>query len=116
MMFGGLWRLTWLEIKIFIREPLGLIGTVITPIVIFVVLGRISGPHLPQASADIPRRTMAVDLPILCSILITASTVLSLTAIIAIYREGGVLRRLRATPLRPFTILTAHVLVKLVFT
>jgi ABC-2 type transport system permease protein len=36
--------------------------------------------------------------------------------IISIYREGGILRRLRATPLRPHTILTAHVLVKLAFT
>ena len=33
----------------------------------------------------------------------------------AIYREGGILKRLRATPLRPHTILTAHVLVKLLF-
>jgi ABC-2 type transport system permease protein len=36
--------------------------------------------------------------------------------IIAIYREGGILKRLRATPLRPHTILTAHVLVKLLIT
>src|SRR5205807_2150482 len=49
-------------------------------------------------------------------LLIATSTVLSLVAIIAIYREGGILRRLRATPLRPYTILTAHVLVKLLFT
>jgi ABC-2 type transport system permease protein len=35
---------------------------------------------------------------------------------VAIYREGGILKRLRATPLRPVTILTAHVLVKLLFT
>src|SRR5262249_3302176 len=41
---------------------------------------------------------------------------LSLIAIIAIYREGGILRRLRATPLRPHTILTAHVIVKLLLT
>ena len=41
---------------------------------------------------------------------------LSLVAIIAIYREGGILKRLRATPLRPHTILTAHVMVKLLFT
>jgi ABC-2 type transport system permease protein len=41
---------------------------------------------------------------------------LSLVTIIAIYRESGILKRLRATPLRPYTILTAHVLVKLVFT
>ena len=48
--------------------------------------------------------------------MISASAVLSLVSIIAIYREGGILKRLRATPLRPRTILTAHVLVKLVFT
>jgi hypothetical protein len=33
-----------------------------------------------------------------------------------IYREAGILKRLRATPLRPQTILTAHVVVKLVLT
>ena len=38
---------------------------------------------------------------------------LSLVTIISIYREGGILKRLRATPLRPQTILTAHVIVKL---
>ena len=25
----GLWNLTWLEIKIFAREPLGFIGTIV---------------------------------------------------------------------------------------
>jgi ABC-2 type transport system permease protein len=44
------------------------------------------------------------------------SSVLSLVTIIAIYREGGILKRLRATPLRPWMILTAHVLAKLLFT
>ena len=34
----------------------------------------------------------------------------------AIYREGGILKRLRATPLSPVTILGAHVVVKLAFT
>ena len=114
-MLVGLWRLTWLELKIFMREPLGLIGTVITPVLIFLVLERLGGPHASQRSRDLPR-SISVDLPILCSLLITTSTVLSLTAIIAIYREGGILRRLRATPLRPFTILAAHVLVKLLLT
>jgi ABC-2 type transport system permease protein len=41
---------------------------------------------------------------------------LSLVTIISIYREGGILKRLRATPLRPPTILAAHVLVKLSLT
>jgi len=50
------------------------------------------------------------------AILIALNAVLSLVAIIAIYREGGILKRLRATPLRPWTILTSHVLVKLSLT
>jgi ABC-2 type transport system permease protein len=56
------------------------------------------------------------DLPILAAVLIAASALLSLVTIIAIYRENGILKRLRATPLRPITILAAHVLVKLLFT
>lgn len=114
-MLRGLWKLTWLEIKIFVREPLGVIGTVGIPLLIFVAFGRLLGSQARQVSPGVPR-VVSVDLPILASTLITASTVLSLTAIIAIYREGGILRRLRATPLRPYTILTAHVLVKLLFT
>jgi ABC-2 type transport system permease protein len=57
-----------------------------------------------------------VGLPVLASVLIAISAVLSLVTIISIYREGGILKRLRATPLRPQTILTAHVIVKLLLT
>jgi ABC-2 type transport system permease protein len=114
-MLRGLWRLTWLEIKIFVREPLGLIGAVGVPVLMFVVLGRVIGPRVRSGAPDIPR-FVSVDLPIFTSVLIAASAVLSLVAIIAIYREGGILKRLRATPLRPHTILTAHVIVKLLFT
>src|SRR5213075_1978249 len=57
-----------------------------------------------------------VGLPVFISVLIALSGVLSLVTIVSIYREGGILKRLRATPLRPQTILTAHVLVKLTLT
>ena len=110
-MFRGLWRLTWLEMKIFIREPLGLIGTVVLPVVLFALLGRLARPGVgtvPSFASD--------DLPVFAALLMAVSAVLSLIAIIAIYRESGILKRLRATPLRPHTILTAHVFSKLAFT
>ena len=107
--------LTWLEIKIFVREPMGVIGTVGIPVLVFVLLSRMMGPRVAENSPGVPRY-VSVDLPIFASLMIAASAVLSLVAIIAIYREGGILKRLRATPLRPHTILTAHVLVKLLFT
>ena len=115
MMLGGLLQLAWLEIKIFIREPLGLIGSVAVPVGVFVVLGRLLGTRVRNGPPDLPRFVSA-DLPILATLLIVASVVLSLITIIAIYRESGILKRLRATPLRPHTILTAHVIVKLLFT
>ena len=114
-MLRGLWTLTWIEIKVFLREPLGAFGMIVIPVLVFVVVGRILGygvslPSLPANSF------LRVGVPVLGAILITLSAVLSLVTIISIYREGGILKRLRATPLRPQTILTAHVLVKLLLT
>src|SRR6266446_1663963 len=113
-MIRGLWKLTWLEIKIFVREPLGVIGTVGVPVLVFVVLGRLFGGRVGPGSRA--PSLVTVDLPILASILMALSAVLSLVTIISIYREGGILKRLRATPLRPHTILAAHVIVKLLLT
>ena len=112
-MLRGLLHLTWLEIKIFLREPLGAIGTIVIPVAVFLVVGRAIGGRggSPQAATF-----LRAGLPVLVSIMIAISAVLSLVTIVSIYREGGILKRLRATPLRPQTILSAHVLVKLLFT
>lgn len=107
----GVLALTWLELKIFLREPMGAFGTIGVPVLAFLVMSRVLGrleerpPRLEQV--------MQADLPIFVIILLVLSSVLSLTAIISIYREGGILKRLRATPLSPITILTSHVIVKL---
>jgi ABC-2 type transport system permease protein len=114
-MLRGIGKLTWLEIKIFVREPLGLIGAVGVPVLVFVLFGRFFGRLPAGASARVPA-FVSTDLPVFASLLIAISAVTSLIAIVAIYREGGILKRLRATPIRPHTILVAHVLAKLVFT
>lgn len=110
-MLRGLWTLTWLEMKIFVREPLGVFATVAAPVLVFVGLSRLLGARSRSpagAGSDVLQ-----DLPVVVAMLVAVSAILSLVAIMAIYREGGILKRLRATPLRPATILTAHVLVKL---
>lgn len=114
-MLRGLWKLTWIEIKIFLREPLGAFGTIGIPVLVFVVTGRIVGHSLAPASLA-ASSFITAGLPVLAAVLIAISAVLSLVTIISIYREGGILKRLRATPLRPQTILTAHVVVKLLLT
>jgi ABC-2 type transport system permease protein len=115
MMLRGLWKLTWIEIKVFMREPLGAFGTIGVPVLIFVVLGRVKNLRF-SASSFAPSGRSGADLPVLVALLILVNAVLSLVTIISIYREGGILKRLRATPLRPQTILSAHVIVKLLLT
>jgi ABC-2 type transport system permease protein len=112
----GLGQLTWMEIKIFLREPLGAIGTIVIPVIVFVVLGKATAGVKAPSTTSMTNLLGPGGIPTLVSILITISAVLSLANIVSIYREGGILKRLRATPLRPWTILTAHVLVKLLLT
>jgi len=114
-MLRGLWTLTWIEIKVFMREPLGAIGSVVMPVLVFILMGRLArglGPSRNVSASEFFR----VNVPVFIAILIALNAVLSLIAIVSIYREGGILKRLRATPLRPWTILTSHVLVKLLLT
>jgi ABC-2 type transport system permease protein len=114
-MMRGLFKLTWVEIKIFLREPLGAFGTIVFPVLVFLVLGRVASLKFAPISLGASGISRS-GVPVLVSLLISISAVLSLVTIISIYREGGILKRLRATPLRPQTILTAHVIVKLVLT
>jgi len=114
-MLHGLAKLTWIEIKVFMREPMGAFGTIGVPVLLYLVLARFvtsktTGPTLATSGYS------AVHLPVIVALFISINTVLSLVTIVSIYREGGILKRLRATPLRPQTILSAHVIVKLLLT
>jgi len=112
-MLRGLGDLVWIEIKVFAREPMGAIGTVLIPVVAFMGLSQFTGGALasPRSGSG-----LHLNLPVFAAVLISINTVLSLVTIISIYREAGILKRLRATPLRSYTILSAHVIVKLLLT
>ena len=115
-MLRGFWRLTWLELKIFLREPLGSFATIGVPVLLFVALGQTFGRSLGPTSSALATRFVRVGFPVFVSLVMAINAVLSLMTILAIYREGGILKRLRATPLRPAAILGAHVVVKLLLT
>jgi ABC-2 type transport system permease protein len=116
-LLNGFWKLTWVETKIFLREPMGVVGTLGIPVLLFVVLGRTLRTVGPRAGLSTDQMSQPpFNVALLAALMIAVNAVLSLVAIIAIYREGGILKRLRATPLSPLTILSAQVLVKLIFT
>jgi len=114
-MMHGLFHLNWIEIKVFFREPMGAFGTVIAPVLILVLFGSIGNAVGPRAQAA-ASNFFKVNVPVFVAILIALNAVVSLVSIMSIYRESGILKRLSTTPLRPHTILTAHVIVKLLLT
>ena len=111
-MLNGFWKLTWVETKVFVREPMGVFGTLGIPVLALVILGLAVGPP----PTDVAPSQSPFNVPVVAALFIAVSAVISLVAIMSIYREGGILKRLRATPLSPVTILAAHVFVKLLFT
>ena len=94
----GLLKLTWLEIRIFMREPLGFVGGIGVPLALFLLLGRSVSRGAARSTGA--AQFLAQDLPLFVSLFISINAALSLIAVISIYREGGILKRLRATPLR----------------
>jgi ABC-2 type transport system permease protein len=110
----GLLKLSWIETKIFLREPMGVIGSLVLPVLLFVFVGR--AMRFSARGTPVPVSRLPFNITILTAVLIALGAVQSLVAIMAIYREGGILKRLRATPLSPITILGSHVVVKLCFT
>ena len=107
----ALLKLTWLEIKIFVREPMGVFGTIGIPVIVFLIANRLLGPRIARTAIQTGGGPGSAVLPVLASLLMALSAISSLVTIISIYREGGILKRLRATPLSPGVILSAHVLV-----
>jgi ABC-2 type transport system permease protein len=105
-------KLSWLELKIVAREPLGFVGSLGVPVVLSLALASVS---IPGGGADAAQGAGRA-LPAFSPVITAMSAVISLVTIISIYREGGILKRLRATPLGPVVILTAHMMVKVATT
>jgi ABC-2 type transport system permease protein len=105
----SLLKLTWTETKLFLREPMAAFFTLVFPLMILFIFASIYG------NAPTPffggYGMVDVSVPAYTAMIIATSGLLSLSIAISSYRERGILRRLKATPLRPYTILSAQVLV-----
>jgi ABC-2 type transport system permease protein len=105
----GLLKLTLVELKLFLRNPVGAFFTLIFPLMMLFLFGSIYGNEPSPLLGGYG--SVDVSVPAYTAMIIATAGLLSLTIQISIYREKGVLRRLKATPLRPQTILTAQVIV-----
>ncbi|MGB9753486.1 ABC transporter permease [Roseiflexus castenholzii] len=110
----GFWKLTWIEIKLFLREPMAAFFTLAFPLVMLFVFGSIYGNEPTPFFGGYG--SVDVSAPAYTAMIIATSGLLSLTITMASYRDYGILRRLKATPLRPPAILGAQVIVNFLMT
>lgn len=105
----GLTKLTSTELKLWAREPVAVFFTLLFPPVLLAVLGAIPPFREPQADLG-GLRVIDLYVPIVITMAIAMSALNGLPAVLATYRERGILRRIATTPARPATVLTAELL------
>jgi ABC-2 type transport system permease protein len=110
----SLLKMTWMEAKLFMREPLGMFFTLGFPLMMLFLFGSIYGNAPSRMFAG--RGTIDISVPAYTAMIIGTTGLMSTTITLATYRENGVLRRLRTTPVSPLTVLGAQVIVLFLMT
>jgi len=110
----SLWKMTLMETKLYLREPMAAFFTLAFPLMMLFIFGSIYGNE-PTDFFD-GRGSVDVSVPAYMAMIIGSVGLLSIAINMSMYRERGILRRYRATPLRPHVILAATVLVNFAMT
>jgi ABC-2 type transport system permease protein len=101
-------KTTWMELKLFFRDPAAAFFTLALPVLLLVLNG--AGGNARQEQLD-GAGAIDVLVPGYIALVIATFGLMQLPEVLAGYRERGVLRRLEATPIRPGVILVAQLLV-----
>jgi ABC-2 type transport system permease protein len=100
-------KLTWIELKLFAREPFSLVFTLALPIVVLVVLIGTFKPTDPSFSGHHPSSYFLASY---IGVVIGAIGLVALPVHLAGYRERGVLRRFRASSIPMWSVFGSQLL------
>lgn len=103
-------KITATETKIFLRSPFIAIAGVLLPSILLVAIGAIPGMTEPSEKTG-GYRFVDAWVPSLVVVSLAMLALQSIPAIVATYREQGVLRRLATTPVHPANLLVAQLVI-----
>jgi ABC-2 type transport system permease protein len=107
---AALATLTRVETLLLLREPAAVLFTLALPLVLLVLNGSVGNDPNPRFGGA---GTVDVLMAGYLVYVMSTSAIMGLGQTLADYRDRGILRRLRVTPLRPWQILTSHALTHL---
>ncbi len=110
---SALRRLTVSELTLFVRDRVGPLFGIGLPLVLLTIFGNIPYYNKPMTALGNGRTLLDVYVPILIAFVIAMLSLNVLPPVLAGYREKGILRRLRTTPVGPVRVLTVHLLLDL---
>jgi ABC-2 type transport system permease protein len=110
----GLGRLTWVSFKLYIREPIATFFTLAFPTMLVLLFGAIFGNDPSPMFGG--KGSMDVSLPAYSGLIVGTVGLMSVPITTAGYREQGILRRFKVTPLRPWTYIAADQCTNLLMT
>ncbi len=107
----SLLKMTWVELKLFAREPLTMVFSLGFPVLVLFVLAEVFG-STPDQGEPAWRGVAPTEyyLPAYVGLTIASMGLLALPVHLAAYREHGVLRRLRASSVPASTVFGSQVL------
>ncbi|MFQ6100178.1 MAG: ABC transporter permease [Anaerolineae bacterium] len=103
----ALWKLTLVQMKLYLREPTAAFFTILYAPMMLILFGFIYGNDPTPFFGG--RGTIDVSVPAYIGLIIVTVGLMSVPISTASNREVGILRRFRATPLRPIAYLVASV-------
>jgi ABC-2 type transport system permease protein len=107
-------KLIWVEFKLYLRQPSAAFFALLFPLLLLIMFGSIYG-NKPNPFFG-GHGMVDVSTPAYIAIILGSTGFMSISIVVSTYRERGILRRYRATPLRPTAIIGSQVTVNLVMT
>ena len=106
-------QLTKVEGRLFVRDPIALFFGLVFPVLLLVLLGAFF-PGFTDPSPDLGGASyLEVYAPIVLALGLATLGLVTLPPILGGYRQLGILRRLRTTPVHPARLLSAQLIVHL---
>ena len=110
----GFGKLTLVNLKLYLREPIATFFTLAFPPLLVVLFGAMYGNDPSPMFGGYG--SMDVSMPAYTAMILGTVGFLGVPITISGYRESGVLRRFQATPMRPLTYILADIVANLVTT
>ena len=110
----ALFKLIWVEFKLYMRQPQAAFFALVFPLLLLVMFGSIYGNKPTPFFGG--HGMVDVSTPAYIAIIMGSTGFMSISIIVSTYRERGILRRFRATPLRPTAVIGSQVAVNFVMT